>query len=167
MTTSSPSPARGRRQARVFKIVNVPMRGILGLPFPTPLSKRLMLAYITGRKTARVYRQPLSYVRDGSTLLTPGGGKWKLNLQPGHPVRIRLGGKDVQAQPEVVSDAQEIQRLYAVMVKSNPAVKRYIPIPKTPDGSLEPSALDNAVKYGFRIVRWHLDESGTPAAGAR
>lgn len=52
------------------------MRAVLGLPFPTPLGKRLMLVDITGRKTGRHYRQPVSYVRHGDVLLTPGGGKW-------------------------------------------------------------------------------------------
>ena len=41
----------------------------------TPLGKRLMLVYLTGRKSGRHYRQPISYVREGETLLTPGGGR--------------------------------------------------------------------------------------------
>lgn len=75
-------PRRRRRQAVLFRVVNVPMRRILGLPFRTPLSKNLMLLYLTGRRTGKSYRQPVSYVRDGDTLLTPGGGNWKLNLKP-------------------------------------------------------------------------------------
>jgi hypothetical protein len=49
-------------------------RKILGLPFPTPLGGRLMLVTLTGRRTGKTYHQPVSYVRDGNTLLTPGGG---------------------------------------------------------------------------------------------
>jgi hypothetical protein len=44
----------------VFRIVNVPMRRILSLPRATPLGKRLMLVYLTGRKSGRHYRQPIS-----------------------------------------------------------------------------------------------------------
>ena len=51
--------------------INVPMRAVLGLPFPTPLGRRLMLLFPTGRKTAKKYRRPVSYVRDGDTLLFP------------------------------------------------------------------------------------------------
>ncbi len=83
-------PLRRRAQMRVFRVINVPMRALLSLPFATPLGRNLTLAYITGRKTARIYRQPLSYVRDGDMLLTPGGGNWKLNLSAGVPVRLRL-----------------------------------------------------------------------------
>ena len=65
-----------------MRLVNLPMRRILALPFPTPLSKSLMLLCITGRRGGRSYRQPVSYVKDGDSLLTPGGN-WKLNLEPG------------------------------------------------------------------------------------
>jgi hypothetical protein len=71
------------------------MRRVLALPFATPLGNRLILVYLTGRKTGRSYRQPVSYVRYRGALLTPGGGNWKLNLVEGQPVRIRLRGRDV------------------------------------------------------------------------
>ena len=80
-------------------MINVPMRVVLGLRVATPLSRRLMLVFLTGRKTGKSYRQPVSYVRQGTTLLTPGGGKWKLNLQEGRPERIRLRGRDVLRDP--------------------------------------------------------------------
>ena len=72
--------AARRRRTRIMRVVNVPMRGVLGLPFATPLSGNLMLISYTGRKTGKAYRQPVSYVRDGETLLTPGGGRWTRTL---------------------------------------------------------------------------------------
>jgi hypothetical protein len=54
-------------------MVNHFTRPLLSLPFRTPISKRLMLVEFAGRKSGRVYKQPVSYVRDGDTLLTPGG----------------------------------------------------------------------------------------------
>jgi hypothetical protein len=54
------------------------MRRILALPFSTPLSKRLILLYLTGRRSGRSHRQPVSYVRDEDSLLT----NWKLNIEP-------------------------------------------------------------------------------------
>jgi hypothetical protein len=148
-----------RKQARLMNTLNVPMRRVLGLPIATPLGKRLMLAYIVGRKSGRLYRQPLSYIRDGETLLTPGGGKWKLNLDPAKPVRLRIRGHDVQARPELVRDQDEVVRLLGVMEAANPAAGRFIPLPKGPDGKPEPQPLAQAIKYGFCIVRWHLDET--------
>jgi deazaflavin-dependent oxidoreductase (nitroreductase family) len=153
-------PFRRRIQARVMAAVNVPMRVLLGLPFPTPLSGRLMLLFYHGRRTGKLYRQPVSYVRQDHVLLTPGGGNWKWNLQDGQPVRIRLRGRDVLARPELVQDVDEIDRLFAVMAAANPRISAFVPIPTGPDGHLDRGSLLVAVRYGFRIVRWRLGEDG-------
>jgi hypothetical protein len=79
-----------------------------------------MLISFTGRKTGKAYRQPVSYVQQGKTLLTPGGGK--------------------------------------VMTATNPAVSAFVGVPKGPDGQLDRDRLETAIRYGFRIVRWHLEE---------
>jgi hypothetical protein len=144
-----------QRRQRVMRAVNVPMRAVLGLPFATPLSANLMLISYTGRKTGKAYRQPVSYARDGETLLTPGGGRWTLNLGDGRPVRIRLRGRDVAARPELVTDAAEVERLLGVIGRENPRAAKFVPIPRRPDGHLDPEILDVALLRGFCIVRWH------------
>jgi hypothetical protein len=145
-----------RRRARIMRAVNVPMRAVLGLPFPTPPSGNLMLISYTGRKTGKAYRQPVSYARDGDVLLTPGGGRWTLNLSDGRPIRIRLRGRDVQARPELVRDPEEVERLLGVIASGNPRAARFTPIPRRADGRLDPEALDAALRHGFAVVRWHL-----------
>jgi hypothetical protein len=157
MTVSQRRPRRLRRQAKAMRIVNVPMRRILALPFSTPLSKRLMLVYLTGRRTGRSYRQPVSYVRDGDSLLTPGGGNWKLNLQPGRPERLRLDGRELSARPELIDDVDAIDRSLMFMTAANPRAASFIPIPRRDDGHFDRDGLVNAVAHGFRIVRWQLD----------
>lgn len=155
-TTRTKRPLGRRVQQKVFRVVNVPMRTVLGLPFATPLSKNLMLLYLTGRRTGKSYRQPVSYVRDGAALLTPGGGNWKHNLADGKPVHIRLRGRDVMAKPEIVSDPGEVERLLGIMTAANPTAGRFVRIPKQADGRLDPDRLAAALRYGFRIIRWHL-----------
>jgi len=151
-------PRARAAQAAVFRLVNVPRRVLLGLPSSTPMAKRLMLVHHIGPVTGKRYRQPVSYVPDGDTLLTPGGGRWTRNLRDGEPTRIRLRGKDVTVRPDLIADPAEIERLLRIMTIANPALKRFIPIPKTPDGRLDPASLALAIQYGFRIVRWHLDQ---------
>jgi hypothetical protein len=155
MPANAKPPLSRRVQARVFKIVNVPMRLILSLPVATPLGRSLMLAFVIGRTSGRTYRQPVSYVRDGDTLLTPGGGKWKLNLADGVPVRLRLRGRDVLATPELVGDVDEVGSLLQTMAAANPRSAAFIGIRREPDGSFDRAGLERAVRYGFRIVRWH------------
>jgi hypothetical protein len=142
-----------------MRAVNVPMRRVLGLRFATPLSRRLMLLRLTGRRTGRTYRQPVSYVREGDTLLTPGGGRWTRNLVEGEPVPMRLQGRDVSAQPEIVSDPDEVERLLGIMIRENPMVNRFVGIPRDADGRLQRAALKTAIQHGFRIIRWHLEDS--------
>jgi F420H(2)-dependent quinone reductase len=160
MSESSRPPLSRRLQARFFRVVNVPMRLVLGLPVATPLGRNLMLAFIVGRKTGRLYRQPVSYVRDGDALLTPGGGKWKLNLVSDTPVRPRLRGRDISASPELVSDVGEVGRLLQTMAAGNPAAARFVGIQRGPDGSFDRAGVERAVQYGFRIVRWHPVAAG-------
>lgn len=165
-------PLRVRVMPHVFRVLNLPMRFVLGLPFATPLGGRLMLVYLTGRKSGRHYRQPVSYVRHDTTLLTPGGGRWKLNLVEDEPTRLRLRGRDVFARPELVHETEEIAHLLTVLTEANPAAARFVPIPRRSDGNLDPDRLQAAIDYGFRIVRWHLEPAparpadwseGTPA----
>jgi hypothetical protein len=170
--TDEPCPPLSRRlQMRVmpavFRAVNVPMRAILGLPIATPLGKRLMLVYLTGRKTGKHYRQPVSYVRDGETLLTPGGGRWKLNLVEGEPTHVRLGGRDIALRPELVRDPAEVDRLLGVMSAENPMVSRFVPSRGASDGDDELDRLDLAIRHGFRIVRWTPDDASARETVAR
>lgn len=165
--TQSTRPRGRRAQAAAFRVLNVPMRALLGLPVPTPMGRRLMLVHHTGRKTGRHYRQPVSYVRDGATLLTPGGGRWTRNLRDGEPVRIRLRGHDIIARPELVDDPDEVARLLAVMAEKNPSLHRFVRIPRDADGRLDRSKLAAAIRYGFLVVRWHPAEGRAPTPGPR
>ncbi len=158
MSTVQDRPLSRRIQARVMNVANVPMRAMLGLPFATPAGGRLMLAFIVGRKTGRIYRQPLSYVRDGTTLLTPGGGKWKLNLTGEQPVRLRIRGRDHYARPELVRDPAGVEALLDKIAASNPMAGRFAAIPKTAEGRLDPERLSLAIDHGFGIVRWQLED---------
>lgn len=155
------APAALVRRATRMKRVNVVMRRILALPFPTPLSSRLMLLTHTGRKSGRRYRQPVSYVADGDTLLTPGGGNWKLNLEEGRPVSLHLRGRDLTARPELVRDAPEVERLLRHMMQVNHRLSRFVPFVEA-DGSIDHAKLDAALRHGFCVVRWHLDKGARP-----
>jgi deazaflavin-dependent oxidoreductase (nitroreductase family) len=146
-----------RRQALLMRLINVPMRVLLRLPFATPLSRSLMLVSLTGRKTGKRYQQPVSYVPDGNTLLTPGGGKWKWNLRADELARVRLAGRDVLARPEFIKDAAEVERLLVRMTAINPRVTAFVPVTGS-DGQIDRDKIEAAVDYGFRIIRWHVDE---------
>jgi hypothetical protein len=143
-----------RRRARRMRRVNVPMRVVLNLPFKTFLSRQLMLLFYKGRRTGRAYRQPVSYVADGETLLTPGGGHWKANLREGEPITVRLRGSKVHLEPEFVRDADEVERLLRLMMAKNRRLASFVPFIEA-DGHIDRHALETALSHGFCIVRWH------------
>jgi deazaflavin-dependent oxidoreductase (nitroreductase family) len=149
-------PAAMERRARMMRRVNKVMRLVLGFPFPTPLSGRLMLLTHTGRRTGRRYRQPVSYVRSGDVLLTPGGGRWTRNLRDGEPVTVRLRGTNLSARPELVRDPDEVDRLLRLMRDRNPRLVSFVPFLER-DAPIDRAKLETALGYGFRVVRWHLD----------
>jgi hypothetical protein len=159
-TTNTDTVARsGRleRQARILRIVNVPMRRILRLPFTTPLSRSLMLLSFTGRKSGRQFEQPVSYVEDGDILLTPGGGRWKLNLREGEAIRVRLRGHDVQLLPEFVRDLDEVVVLVERIVALNSRAAAFMPFVGS-GGEVDLGRLEAGLEHGFAIIRWHRAE---------
>jgi hypothetical protein len=149
-------PEQMERRARRMRLVNVPMRVVLNLPFKTLLSRQLMLLFYKGRRTGRAYRQPVSYVADGDTLLTPGGGRWKLNLREGEPVTVRLRGTKVHLGPEFVRDPDEVERLLRLMMAKNRRLASFVPFVGA-DGHIDRHSLDTALSHGFCIVRWHRE----------
>jgi hypothetical protein len=149
-----------------MRVINVPMRLLLRLPFATPLRGQLMLLSFTGRRTGKAYQQPVSYVPDGDTLLTPGGGKWKLNLREGQPIQVRLRGRDVLARPEFISDVDEVERLLRRMMTVNLRVTAFVPI-RGSDGQIDRSKVEAAVGYGFRLIRSHFDRPPAHQPGRR
>jgi deazaflavin-dependent oxidoreductase (nitroreductase family) len=157
ISTANGRLPRRHAQAAIFRLINIPMRILLRLPFATPASRRLMLIEHIGRKTGKHYRQPVSYVRSENGMLTPGGGRWTSNLRTGETVRLRLRGKTVLARPELVREPERVEELLDVMTAQNPMLNRFVPIPRTDDGRLDPSSLALAIQHGFCIVRWHTD----------
>jgi len=153
MAALAPTRARMQRRARAMRLINVPMRRVLSLPFPTPLGRRLMVVTLTGHKTGRIYHQPVSYVKDGDTWLTPGGGRWTRNLREDTAVPARMNGKQVELRPELIRDPVQVEALLQTMAKSNPRITSFVPF--FDSGGIDRTKLDTALEYGFRVVRWH------------
>jgi hypothetical protein len=159
-TAPAQRPPGMARRARIMAAVNVPMRVLLRLPFRTPLSGSLMLISFRGRRTGRLYRQPLSYVPYEHDLLTPGGGRWKLNLRENEPVSARVDGKSLQLRPEFVRDPDEVERLVGHILARNARAAGFMPF--LADGTVDRDRLEAALSFGFAIVRWHrLDEDAS------
>lgn len=144
-------------RARIFVVLNPFMRLMLHLPIRA-MQERLMLLSYTGRKSGRRFTLPLSFAEDtDGSLLVPGGGAWKRNLVPGRPVSLRLRGTRRTADPEVIRDVAEIERLLPTLVRGNPRAESFIGVPVGSEGRPDRARLEQAVEEGFAIVRLRVD----------
>src|SRR5438093_1258165 len=94
----------------LMRYFNPFMRLVLGSRAHRMMSGRLMLLSFTGRRTGRSYITPVSYVREGTNLLVPGGGAWWKNLASG-TARVRLQGTWHVVTPEVIRELEDLSML--------------------------------------------------------
>lgn len=137
--------------------VNPMVSWVLRSPFHRVLSKTTMLVSYTGRKSGRQISLPVNYVRQGDVLWTLSMGKrsWWRNFRPTGPGRLRLQGRDVQVQGEVVEDEEEILAGMATFLKGMPQVARYLKISYAENGEPERDDLREAMR-GRVLVRFQL-----------
>lgn len=140
---------------RASRFMSPVIRFVLVGPLHGLMSRNLLLVSFNGRVSGRVYRTPVSYVRDGDDLLIPGGGKWWKNLAAG-PVSIRLQGEWRRATAQVISDREVMVESLARMIDLKPVVSLFTGIWRGPDRLPDPDSVDRERKRGFVVVRLHL-----------
>jgi deazaflavin-dependent oxidoreductase (nitroreductase family) len=148
---------------RAVRYFNPVTRFVLATPLHALMSRRLMLLSFTGRKTGRSYITPVSYVREGSSLLVPGGGAWWKNLGNGRPARVRLRGVWTPVTPELVSEPVALAEVMRRMLAANSAIAMFTGITPGPDGRPDADALERERQRGFIVVRLQLVETSPRA----
>jgi len=115
----------------------------------------LMLLSFTGRRTGRSYTTPVSYVREGTNLLVPGGGAWWKNLTSG-TARVRLQGTWHVVTPEVIREPVALSAVMGRMLAINPAIAVFTGIRPGSDGRPFAESLERERRREFVVVRLHL-----------
>jgi len=139
----------------VMRYFNPFMRLVLGSRAHRMMSGRLMLLSFTGRRTGRSYTTPVSYVREGTYLLVPGGGAWWRNLTSG-TARVRLQGTWHVVTPEVIREPVALSAVLGRMLAINPAIAVFTGIRPGSDGQPLAKSLERERRRGFVVVRLHL-----------
>jgi hypothetical protein len=145
--------------SRVLQIAmryfNPIMRLVLGSRAHRMMSGQLMLLSFTGRRTGRSYTTPVSYVREGTNLLVPGGGAWWKNLTS-CTARVRLQGTWHVVTPEVIREPVALSAVLGRMLAINPAIAVFTGILPGSDGRPFAESLERERRRGFVVVRLHL-----------
>jgi hypothetical protein len=80
------------------RTANPLIRLVLSSPLHAPLSRRLALITVTGRRSGREHTFPVNYEQAGElvtiTVGWPERKRWWRNLRAGAPVRLRLRGAE-------------------------------------------------------------------------
>jgi hypothetical protein len=153
-TTPNTPPAPRAKTLPLQSVVNRLRCGLLRTPLICRLiGSRLITVYAVGRKSGTRYSVPVAYTNDRGVLLfgTPFG--WGRNLRTGEPVNIRLKGKLISANVEVVRDEAGVVANYAVMARDNHQFAKFNQIGFDDAGNPDPDDLRLAWAAGARAFR--------------
>jgi deazaflavin-dependent oxidoreductase (nitroreductase family) len=168
-TTTSPAPsATAPAEAplplaiRALRRTNPLVLQLLASPLHGLASRDILALEVRGRKTGRLYRLPLSYVRSGDDLYCctrPEVAGWWKNLAPERPVEIVLRGKRLRARAEVLDNTspEAARGFRAFMVRNPKTASSLYNVGRVRRG--EPNAEDLARELPLsRVVRLQVVE---------
>src|SRR3954447_16546489 len=114
--TDPAGPARGRAEETARSqhapqplaaqgLVNQLARGLLRLPLVSRwVGRALVVLYVVGRKSGKVYTIPMAYLEHDGALLLGSGFPWGKNLRTGDTISVRYKGLRRLADVRVLSD---------------------------------------------------------------
>jgi hypothetical protein len=147
----------------VPRMVNTIVKVILRSPLHGLMSKKRMLLTFRGRTSGNVYTIPVSYLREGETIVCFTDSPWWKNLRSGAPVRLRLVGRDVAGVAEAIrTDTEAIVNGLQKLLLKIPGDARYYQGMLGPHGQLSASDLLRAA-YSNVMIRIHLVNDGEQA----
>ncbi len=112
---------------------------LLRSPLHRFLDKNTMVITVSGRKSGKLYTFPVSYVRDGETLLviSQKDRTWWKNLQGGAGVTVLVQGHTLQAKGETYTDTEMVAKILLQILQDVPAYQRPLHLPLTASGQPE------------------------------
>ena len=127
---------------------------LLRSPLHGLMSSSVILLTYRGRRSAREFTTPVSYVRDGGDLLAVGSRdhSWWKNLRGGAPVVVRVRGLKLEGIAEAFEGEDAEEGLLAVL-RSVPAYRRYWGIKLDATGRPQDPAALARVARGNALVR--------------
>jgi len=134
-------------------LVNALTRTALSTPgVAKGIGKRLILLYVTGRKTGKKYSIPIAYMAHDGKVMIGTSFRWVRNLRTGESIQVRYKGDLRTAEVEVVDDEERVVELYRLICKDNRAFANFNHIAVDAKGEPDSDALHAAYGFGARVV---------------
>lgn len=110
------------------KLYNPPVLWLLRSPMHRLVDQQTLAITVTGRKSGKRYTFPVSYIRDGETLLVISQKNrcWWKNLCSGAPVTVLLQGRRWQARGEAFTDTALAATILLRILQQVPAYQRLL-----------------------------------------
>ena len=131
------------------KLYNPIVIWILRSPLHGLMDKSAILITVTGRKSGKEYTIPVSYMRDGDTLLmiSQREHSWWKNLRGGAQVTLYLQGHSLKAIGEVFTDIGTVANKLLLFLQQFPRYQKLIHVKLLANGQPEnPEAFQRFVQ---------------------
>lgn len=141
------------------RFVNAMMKLVLRSPLHGMVSRSILLITFTGRTSGKQYTTPVSYLRDGDTviILVKRFRTWWRNFETPAPVTLRLQGQDVSGTATVSTDPEDAIAVLATSIAHEPRAGRTYAVDTGPDRQPNMQAVRNIAPH-FVVVRVQVVE---------
>ena len=128
---------------------------LLQSPLHSFLDKSTILITFIGRKSGKTYTIPVSYVRDGDTLMMISQKEhtWWRNLRGSAQVTLYLQGHTLKARGEVFTHAQTVANKLLLFLQHFPGYQRHMHMKLAANGQPENPEAFQRFAQGMVIVR--------------
>ena len=121
------------------KLYNPIVIWLLHSPLHSLIDKSTILVTITGRKSGKIYTFPVSFIRDGDTLLMISQREhaWWKNLRGGAQVTLYIQRHTLKARGETFTDTETVTNKLLLFLQQFPRYQRLISIKLDANGQPE------------------------------
>ncbi|MDJ1420542.1 MAG: nitroreductase family deazaflavin-dependent oxidoreductase [Candidatus Methanoperedens sp.] len=121
---------------------------LLRSPLHMLASKSTLLITFTGRKSGKSYTTPVNYVPDGDVLyiVSLRSRTWWRNLRGGAHVIVRLRGRSLEAEGDVIEDYESVEKELMKYLQKVPQYGRYFKVRLDPGGHPDPEDVARAAQ---------------------
>ncbi|HYO60430.1 MAG TPA: hypothetical protein VEU29_00855 [Actinomycetota bacterium] len=116
---SAPPVRRVHPPRWLMKVVNPVVRWRLGRRVKGEMSRKLMVLHVTGLKSGRRYRIPVSRQIVAGRLCTFTDGSWRHNVRGGAALEVTIDGKTKPARAELEEDPGRIARVFLDRIETD------------------------------------------------